>query len=203
VEFNWIRNMIYASAAGIVIFFLFDVMGQIFPWADGYSFYWYPYFFLGILLYYITISGYHGFDRLHELLHFEPEKDDETVLENPKPAFPLDEKLKSELVRLMDREKPYLEPELTLSDLSKRLNSNPSVISKLVNDGFGQNFNDFVNEYRVREVMQKLKAGEQARQTLLGIALDSGFNSKATFNRSFKKLTGKSPRDWMSDIETT
>ena len=46
--------------------------------------------------------------------------------------------------------------------------------------------------------MAKLKLGEHRNQTLLGLALDSGFNSKATFNRSFKKLTSLSPKEWMA-----
>jgi AraC-like DNA-binding protein len=85
-----------------------------------------------------------------------------------------------------------------LNDLAKQLTTTPAVLSKLINEGFGLNFNDFINEYRIRELMAKLKLGEHRNQTLLGIALDSGFNSKATFNRSFKKLTSMSPKEWMA-----
>jgi AraC-like DNA-binding protein len=59
------------------------------------------------------------------------------------------------------------------------------------------NFNDFVNYYRVQAVVEKLKMGEQKTQTLLSIAYDCGFNSKATFNRAFKKAMGTSPKNWM------
>ena len=59
------------------------------------------------------------------------------------------------------------------------------------------NFNDFINYYRVLAVQEKLKGGEHKRQTLLGIAYDAGFNSKATFNRAFKKVTGLSPKEWL------
>jgi AraC-like DNA-binding protein len=89
-------------------------------------------------------------------------------------------------------------PELSLTDLAKQLKTNPSILSKLINEGFGQHFNDFINEYRIRELMGKLKQGEHKQQTLLGLALDCGFNSKATFNRSFKKLTSMSPKEWMA-----
>jgi AraC-like DNA-binding protein len=67
----------------------------------------------------------------------------------------------------------------------------------VINQGFRLNFNDLINQYRIEAVKQKLKAGEQKTQTLLGIAYDCGFNSKATFNRAFKKATGQSPKEWL------
>jgi AraC-like DNA-binding protein len=67
----------------------------------------------------------------------------------------------------------------------------------MINQGFQQNFNDFINNYRIEAVKQKLQLGEQKTQTLLGIAYDCGFNSKATFNRAFKKVTGVSPKEWL------
>ena len=109
------------------------------------------------------------------------------------------EKWKDKLLAQMENEKPYLEAELSLAELATRLKTNTSVLSKVINDGTGRNFNDFINSYRVEEVMHKLRAGEQQRQTLLGIAYDCGFNSKATFNRAFKKITGLSPKEWMDN----
>ena len=97
----------------------------------------------------------------------------------------------------MQHDQLYKDAELTLSQLAKKLSTNSSVLSKVVNQGFGLNFNDFVNEYRVQAVIALLKAGEQKNQTLLGIAFDCGFNSKATFNRAFKKQTGISPKEWV------
>jgi AraC-like DNA-binding protein len=77
------------------------------------------------------------------------------------------------------------------------MQSNVSVVSKMINQGFGQNFNDFINQFRIEAVKEKLQKGEHLQQTLLGIAFDCGFNSKATFNRSFKKITGQSPKEWI------
>ena len=59
------------------------------------------------------------------------------------------------------------------------------------------NFNDFVNKYRVEEVKKAFDNGDHKKSTLLGIAFDCGFNSKATFNRAFKKNTGLSPKDYL------
>jgi AraC-like DNA-binding protein len=104
---------------------------------------------------------------------------------------------KEKVENIMVLKKPYLESELSLTDLSKMLSTNPSLLSGVINSGFGKNFNDFVNDYRIEVVKDKLNSGEAVSKTLLGIAYESGFNSKATFNRSFKKNTGLSPKEFI------
>ncbi len=104
---------------------------------------------------------------------------------------------KLKILHLVEHEKAYQDAELSLVQMAKQLKTNPTILSKVINQGFGKNFNDFVNHYRIEAVKEKLQAGEQKTQTLLGIAYDCGFNSKATFNRAFKKATGTSPKEWM------
>ncbi|MCU0348885.1 MAG: helix-turn-helix transcriptional regulator, partial [Saprospiraceae bacterium] len=98
----------------------------------------------------------------------------------------------------MTDERLYLEPELTLSDLARRLQTNASVLSAVVNRAFGKNFNDFVNEYRVEAVKRLLEDPKASHLSLLGIGLECGFNSKSTFNRAFRKVTGVAPSEWAS-----
>lgn len=100
---------------------------------------------------------------------------------------------REKLLALMASEQPWLEPELTLAELAHRLRTNTSLLSHVINTGCGQNFNDFVNRYRVAEAERKLQDPRLAHYSLVGIALESGFNSKSTFNRVFKKLTGHTP----------
>ena len=100
---------------------------------------------------------------------------------------------RTKLQRLMAEEQPWLEPELTLTELAQRLRTNTSLLSHVINTGCGQNFNDFVNSYRVAEAERKLQDPRFAHYSLVGIALEAGFNSKSTFNRVFKKLTGRTP----------
>nr|WP_230688294.1 AraC family transcriptional regulator [Hymenobacter jeongseonensis] len=100
---------------------------------------------------------------------------------------------RAKLLRLMDEEQPWLEPELTLAELALRLRTNTSLLSHVINTGCGQNFNDFVNRYRVAEAERKLQDPRLAHYSLVGIALECGFNSKSTFNRVFKKITGRTP----------
>jgi AraC-like DNA-binding protein len=104
---------------------------------------------------------------------------------------------RDKLLALMAAEQPWLEPELTLTELAQRLRTNPGVLSKVINAGCGQNFNDFVNTYRVQEARRKLADARFAHYSLVGVALESGFNSKSTFNRVFKKLLGQAPSEVM------
>lgn len=194
IRFNWLRNLLYAISAGVIIIFLFNLVGEL-KGGSSYIFDWYAYLFLGITTYYLSIAGYFAQPRLLRKLHFEPQE--EIKPEPVKEALPALDNWKEKLLVYMEQHKPYLEPELTLTELAKQLSTNTSVLSKVINDGTGRNFNDFINSYRVQEFIIKLKAGEQQTQTLLGIAYDCGFNSKATFNRSFKKVTGKTPKEYI------
>ncbi|QNH63347.1 helix-turn-helix domain-containing protein [Hymenobacter sediminicola] len=98
--------------------------------------------------------------------------------------------------KALEEDQLYLNPTLTLAELSAHTGLAPRLISFTVNNGFGQSFNDVVNGYRVAEVKRRLATSDAQRLTLLGIAFESGFNSKTTFNRIFKQFTGVAPRDY-------
>ena len=110
------------------------------------------------------------------------------------------EKEKSTLEQLMQEERPYLDPNLNLMELAQKANMTRAGLSEVINAGFEMNFNDFVNAYRVKEVQRMLQEGKQKELSLLGIALECGFNSKATFNRVFKKLTNTSPTQYLQTL---
>jgi AraC-like DNA-binding protein len=101
--------------------------------------------------------------------------------------------LKESLVRLMEREQPWKESELTLSDLASRLNSTPHKVSAVLNSEMQQTFYDFVNGYRVREVQRRIRAGDGRTLKMLALAMDAGFASKSAFNEVFKKHTSQTP----------
>jgi len=84
----------------------------------------------------------------------------------------------------------HLEPRLSSPELARRVGTNETYLSRTVNQGAGANFNRFINEIRVDEVKRKLLTDGP---DVLAIALDSGFNSKATFNRVFKDISGETP----------
>jgi AraC-like DNA-binding protein len=93
----------------------------------------------------------------------------------------------------MDTDKPYLQPELSLAELAKILDISKSELTSLLNYHMGTNFFSFVNQYRLKTVLQKLEDPKQNHLTILSIAFDCGFNSKSTFNNFFKEHTGVTP----------
>lgn len=108
--------------------------------------------------------------------------------------------LKTSLLAIMDREQPWKDSELTLSDLAARLNSTPHKLSEVLNAQMGQTFYDFVNGYRVREVQRRIKAGEARSLKMLALAMDAGFASKSTFNEVFKKHTRQTPSHFRQTV---
>lgn len=96
----------------------------------------------------------------------------------------------------------YRNSELNLRSLALELEIHPNQLSRIINQGTSKSFNDLINEYRIKDVINKMQDPAYNNITLLGIAFDSGFNSKTTFNRTFKNLTGKSPVEYKSALKT-
>ena len=95
----------------------------------------------------------------------------------------------------MDEQKLYLNTSVTLGDIAQKLDIAPCYVSQLINETFKQNFRDFINKYRIEESKRMLTQQNQ-QLNILGIALDSGFNSKSSFNNAFKKHTGITPKEF-------
>jgi len=104
------------------------------------------------------------------------------------------------LLKYMDDEKPYVNGDLTINDLSMKTGIPRHYITEVLNEKHGRNFFAFVNEYRVREVISRIKDSKYQHYTILAIAFDSGFNSKSTFNSFFKAYTGKTPSAYREEI---
>ncbi|MTI32177.1 helix-turn-helix domain-containing protein [Xanthovirga aplysinae] len=90
----------------------------------------------------------------------------------------------------MTEYKPFLDPELSLGELAKRVNIKPHLLSMVINRKFESNFFDFINQYRIKEVCKELKS---TSDPIMIIAYRCGFNSKSTFNAVFKKFTNMTP----------
>jgi AraC-like DNA-binding protein len=104
------------------------------------------------------------------------------------------------LLAFMRDKKPFLDPELSLSSLSKQIGLNRNQLSRLINEGIGENFYDFINRYRVDEVKRLMTDPQKQNYNLLGIALEAGFKSKSTFNLIFKRFTGLTPTEYKKNI---
>ena len=103
---------------------------------------------------------------------------------------------KTRLLELMEREKSFLDPEITLPKLAQALEISVAHLSRVINDLFGRNFYEFINHYRVKDAKRRLAMPDAGREKLITVALDCGFNSLATFNRVFKELAGRTPSEY-------
>lgn len=118
------------------------------------------------------------------------------LLGRTKNTVPIDQAKLDEVKIFMESEKVFLDPQLSLQSLSERSGLTRYEITTLLNQGMGQTFHEFINGYRVREVQERLKDPQYNHLSIVGIANESGFKSKSTFNDYFKVLTGMTPREY-------
>jgi len=134
-------------------------------------------------------------EQRKELLAVVPEEETRTEKKKPIADGEFDE-CRNRLVRLMGNDRPYLDGELNLLGLAVMMELNVHQLSYLINKGFSENFFQFVNKYRVEYAKDLLRNMEASRYSLLGIAYESGFNSKTAFNTTFKKMTKMTPSEF-------
>jgi AraC-like DNA-binding protein len=204
VRFGWYKHFLWAVVIGICSAIAFTLAKY---WVElSYFDIWIQRVIIGLIIYYVSIAGYAQTQPRHLVFDEKTiEKDTQDLplilAENPVETVKIENKLdvielekwKNKIETLMQNEKLYLDSELTLSELSEKLNSHNSLISNVINMGFQKNFNDFINEFRVNLFKEKIKDPKLQHLTLLAIAFDCGFNSKSTFNRAVKKVTGEMP----------
>jgi AraC-like DNA-binding protein len=104
------------------------------------------------------------------------------------------------LILLMEQQQPHLDPELNLAKLSSLMKTKPELISEILNSSLNQNFFDFINKYRIEEFKLKCLSDESKNLSVIGIAYDCGFNSKAAFYRAFNKFEGISPTVYIAMV---
>lgn len=127
------------------------------------------------------------------------------LLDAPKPASPIPDAetlaVLQDLESLMKEEEMYLNPALSLRELAESLQIHPNKLSWLINENLGKNFNEYINGLRLETFKSKALDPANDHITLLGLAYDSGFNSKSVFNEFFKRSTGLTPRAWKKSRE--
>ena len=198
LELNWILSFLILFSLSFIYGNVQDIISVLHTELH-YVQRWWLNLFMALITLYVGIRGYFtDTTKLNKLsFSFHP-----TQIAIPETDEINEEKsLNTEdlkaLTQAMEVDKAYLNPELNLQDLANLLGMTRAQLSELINSGFHQNFNDFVNSYRVEAFKTMLKNNRQEQLSLLGIAHECGFNSKATFNRVFKKLTHHSPTEYL------
>lgn len=195
VELNWLAHFLYIYA------FLF-IYATVYNWIDtivvelSYKQWWWVSFISAIAVVYLGIRAYFTDIKKLQELTFDIDKTASI------PSYQLGKKThdyevqKEKISRFITEEKAHLNPNLTLKDLAKGTGMSLHDVSEVINSGIGISFKDYINALRVEEVKQMLQNTQYDHLSLMGIAYDCGFNSKATFNRVFKAKTGKTPSEF-------
>ena len=107
------------------------------------------------------------------------------------------------LISFVEERKPYLDRDLSIQDLSSMTSIPRHYITQILNEKHKKNFFTFINEYRVKEVIERFSDPRYRHYTILAIAFDSGFNSKTTFNSIFKNQRGLTPSEFREKYSAT
>lgn len=100
----------------------------------------------------------------------------------------------------MLEEKPYLDADYSIGQLSKEVGISSRELSKVLNQYLNQNFHDYINNFRVEEFKRLIQDSENSKFSILAISMDAGFRSKSTFNTAFKKFTGITPSKYSKKV---
>ncbi len=204
IDLNWLRTFIWGLGLTFIIvtvvILLDNGLGLDFGFNTDLIFF--------VLL--ITFILYLGYSGIRHRNIFSDHPDIEHRIVEPRPASEYNrsglkaedaDRIHKELLELLKTGKPYLEPKLTLSMLADELDLSPNHLSQVINQYEKKNFFDFVNAYRIEEFKKRALDPLNSNYSILAIALDSGFNSKSSFNQVFKKVTGKTPSRFMTESE--
>jgi len=112
------------------------------------------------------------------------------------------ERLVKKLIDYVEKEKPYLEPELTLGQLSEQVDIPVHYLSQIVNEKIEKTFGDFINGYRIEHAKAMLIDEQYRHYTIISTAYEAGFNSKTAFYTAFRKTTGQTPSQYRKTLRT-
>jgi AraC-like DNA-binding protein len=200
INLGWLQNCIYAIGIVYVIAAVVIILRNGMDVAFSFNV---DYIFYSILILFIFYLGYFGIRHKDMFTNnMEPKvvsasrvKAEEKYKKSGLKDQALDE-LHHKLISFMENQKPYLDPKINLSGLANQLNVSTNQLSQVINQKEQVNFHDFVNAYRTEEFVRR--ASENPNFSLLAHALDSGFNSKSSFNSVFKKQKGMTPSQFLA-----
>lgn len=201
VEMTWLRNWTILSLIGFWFSFIIIWSG---------SFHWIEFAtsfksVATMITLSIAIVGFYGLQQTTIFTSQRQVNDTKTPTSNSK--YQNSRLSEDESVAILNKvkiymkaEKAYLDTQLSLESLAAQLGLSKHDLSQVINERLGVNFFTFVNQYRIAEFKRLLKDEKFSHFTMLGIALESGFNSKSSFNSVFKKLEGITPGAYKNNI---
>ena len=200
-RYQWLRRLVGGSAIILGVSVSFNIAGPVLYFTTGANLYQYEWaafaenIAYSALLYWMALGGFvQAIPPLQRVVG--PSADAPVRKESYNLSSGILAEYRVALERLMAEQCPYLDADLTLATLADQLGVTDKVLSYVLNEGLGVSYADYVNGLRVEEATQRLADPATAHLTVLGIGLDAGFASKATFNRVFKRTTGQTPSEY-------
>ncbi len=203
VTLKWLIWISVSFYVGYVLMFIFGLVDILINFMD---FDPYEISFIGLTLF-AFVSGYYGVRQpalFGEIMQMSPDinivpKDVKYSRSGMKKKEA--ETYKQKILDYMEKDKPYLNRELSIQDMAGTLEIPRHFITEVINTQLGKNFYLLINEYRVEEFKIRISSQEYKNLTILAVAYDSGFNSKSAFNTIFKELTGLTPSQYLRDLD--
>jgi AraC-like DNA-binding protein len=200
IDLKWLKFLLIAAITSYALISLL--------YAIDYALGLMPYGVLQITGYiiasiYIIVLGFFGLRQGNLFSSTSVNLDLEKAVEMEyvkKPVEKKDEVFIKKLLDYMKQGKPFLDPELTISKLADDLIVSPEYLSEILNGRLNRNFFDFVNSYRVEEFKSRITDASSDNFSIIGVAWECGFNSKATFNRVFKRVSGMTPGEYKQKV---
>ncbi len=193
-SFTWLNNILKLSLL-LGVFLLLNLFADYFFDLKATTMtHWQVYYiFIASLIYYLGFAGYIQPQYRHQVV-ITPERKNRVE----RLSADASNEILLALERALAVDKVFLNPTLSAKDLAKILRISQSNLSYIINHSFKRNFRDLINDYRVEEAKLKLNDSTLKHMSILGIALESGFNSEASFYRIFRKNTGLSPNEYIN-----
>ncbi len=198
VNHDWLRKLVYSFG---VLWTLLIIVASIHHIFNLFSWIFCTNGLFFALSLFIILIGYFGLKQKEIFIQFQKETIEYITEPKVKYAGVMIkaqdlEEYAGTITNFMHSGKPYLDADLTLPQLATMVEIPAHHLSRVINEQFGINFFDFINQYRIEEVKLKIDNPRFNNLSLLGIAFESGFNSKSAFNRVFKKMTGITPSQY-------
>ncbi|MGX5174218.1 helix-turn-helix domain-containing protein [Aliikangiella sp. IMCC44653] len=193
--FAWLRGIIFWSAILGLVLMTNQLLDTFSLWVEQPSYRWRFFnLFLAFMTYYLGFMGYKN-----DGLKVHLSQTNLTSLAKKLSQSQV-QSIEQELLHKLDKEAVYLDGSLTLKQLAAELNVTSENLSLVVNQKFAMGFRDLINTYRVNRVKRQLSDNTNANISMLDLALESGFNSQASFYRAFKKHQGLSPKAFLAQL---
>ncbi len=188
VQFRWLFKFVYTFFGVIIIDFLFSLA----EFVGNYNVDWDGYIVVLLLITSLVYLAYYG---IQQMSHFIPEFLLKSKTKKPAPHdFAA---LALQLKQLMEEDKLYLTPNLSLRDLAEKMGTSDKTLSTMINHHLQVTFYDLVNAYRIEEAKARLLTSDLEKYTVTGIGEMCGFSSKSSFYRVFKSETGITPLNYI------